>query len=112
MVQTCFSLVGEFHTECALRAGREAIRLGVHPRGGYGGRRRHIAEQGGSISDMGEWGIIAALTGGCRPGRDMVGIGDDAAVVGAPSGSVVAAVDFLLEGRHFRGTGRAPTTSG
>jgi thiamine-monophosphate kinase len=31
-----------------------------------------------------------------------VGIGDDAAVVGAPSGSVVAAVDLLLEGRHFR----------
>jgi thiamine-monophosphate kinase len=31
-----------------------------------------------------------------------VGIGDDAAVVGAPSGSVVATVDFLLEGRHFR----------
>ena len=31
-----------------------------------------------------------------------VGIGDDAAVVRAPSGSVVAAVDLLLEGRHFR----------
>jgi thiamine-monophosphate kinase len=31
-----------------------------------------------------------------------VGIGDDAAVVGAPSGSVVAAVDLLLESRHFR----------
>ena len=31
-----------------------------------------------------------------------VGIGDDAAVVAAPSGSVVAAVDLLLEGRHFR----------
>ncbi len=31
-----------------------------------------------------------------------VGIGDDAAVVGTPSGSVVAAVDLLLEGRHFR----------
>lgn len=30
-----------------------------------------------------------------------VGIGDDAAVVAAPSGSVVAAVDMLLEGRHF-----------
>jgi thiamine-monophosphate kinase len=30
-----------------------------------------------------------------------VGIGDDAAVVGTPSGSVVAAVDMLLEGRHF-----------
>jgi len=31
-----------------------------------------------------------------------VGIGDDAAVVGAPSGSVVAAVDLVIEGRHFR----------
>jgi thiamine-monophosphate kinase len=31
-----------------------------------------------------------------------VGIGDDSAVVGAPSGSVVAAVDLLIEGRHFR----------
>ncbi len=30
-----------------------------------------------------------------------VGIGDDAAVVGTPSGNVVAAVDMLLEGRHF-----------
>jgi thiamine-monophosphate kinase len=32
----------------------------------------------------------------------LVGIGDDSAVVGAPSGSVVAAVDLLIEGRHFR----------
>ena len=31
-----------------------------------------------------------------------VGIGDDAAVVSAPSGAVVAAVDLLIEGRHFR----------
>src|SRR5580658_1363099 len=31
-----------------------------------------------------------------------VGIGDDAAVVGTPSGSVVAAVDLVIEGRHFR----------
>jgi thiamine-monophosphate kinase len=31
-----------------------------------------------------------------------VGIGDDSAVVAAPSGSVVAAVDLLIEGRHFR----------
>jgi len=30
-----------------------------------------------------------------------VGIGDDAAVVGVPSASVVAAVDMLIEGRHF-----------
>jgi thiamine-monophosphate kinase len=31
-----------------------------------------------------------------------VGIGDDAAVVTTPSGSVVAAVDQVIEGRHFR----------
>jgi thiamine-monophosphate kinase len=31
-----------------------------------------------------------------------VGIGDDAAVVGTPSGTVVAAVDLVIEGRHFR----------
>lgn len=30
-----------------------------------------------------------------------VGIGDDAAVVTTPSGSVVAAVDMVIEGRHF-----------
>ena len=52
---------------------------------------------------MGEWGVIAALTRRMPAGPlTSVGIGDDAAVVGAPSGSVVAAVDFLLEGRHFR----------
>ena len=46
--------------------------------------------------------MIAALAGRMPPGPlTSVGIGDDAAVVGAPSGSVVAAVDLLLEGRHF-----------
>ncbi len=35
-------------------------------------------------------------------GLTSVGIGDDSAVVAAPSGSVVAAVDMLIEGRHFR----------
>jgi thiamine-monophosphate kinase len=35
-------------------------------------------------------------------GADIVGIGDDAAVVRAPDGRVVATTDLLLEGRHFR----------
>jgi thiamine-monophosphate kinase len=52
---------------------------------------------------VGEWGVIAALAGRMPAGPlTSVGIGDDAAVVGTPSGSVVAAVDLLLEGRHFR----------
>ena len=34
--------------------------------------------------------------------RTLVGIGDDAAVLAAPDGRVVATTDFLIEGRHFR----------
>ncbi len=46
--------------------------------------------------------MIAALAARMPAGPlTSVGIGDDAAVVAAPSGSVVAAVDMLLEGRHF-----------
>jgi thiamine-monophosphate kinase len=55
------------------------------------------------VADLGEWGIIAALRARMPAGRlTSVGIGDDAAVVTAPSGSTVAAVDMLIEGRHFR----------
>ena len=62
-----------------------------------------IAGDNGSVGDLGEWGVIAALRARMPAGRlTSVGIGDDAAVVGAPSGSVVAAVDLVLEGRHFR----------
>jgi thiamine-monophosphate kinase len=32
----------------------------------------------------------------------LTGIGDDAAVLAAPDGRVVATTDFLIEGRHFR----------
>jgi thiamine-monophosphate kinase len=62
-----------------------------------------IAGEDGSVADLGEWGVIAALKARMPAGAlTSVGIGDDSAVVGAPSGSVVAAVDMLIEGRHFR----------
>ena len=62
-----------------------------------------IAGDDGSVADLGEWGVIAALKARMPAGGlTSVGIGDDSAVVGAPSGSVVAAVDLLIEGRHFR----------
>jgi thiamine-monophosphate kinase len=55
-----------------------------------------------SLADLGEWGLIAALAARMPAGpHTSVGIGDDAAVVDAPSGSVVATVDLVLEGRHF-----------
>jgi thiamine-monophosphate kinase len=62
-----------------------------------------IAVEDGSVADLGEWGVIAALRSRMPAGAlTSVGIGDDAAVVTAPSGAVVAAVDMLIEGRHFR----------
>jgi thiamine-monophosphate kinase len=62
-----------------------------------------IAGEDGSVADLGEWGVIAALKARMPAGGlTSVGIGDDSAVVGTPSGSVVAAVDLLIEGRHFR----------
>ncbi len=62
-----------------------------------------IAGEERSVADLGEFGVIAALRARMPAGPlTSVGIGDDAAVVGAPSGRVVAAVDLLIEGRHFR----------
>jgi thiamine-monophosphate kinase len=62
-----------------------------------------IADEEGSVADLGEWGVIAALKARMPAGAlTTVGIGDDSAVVTTPSGSVVAAVDMLIEGRHFR----------
>ncbi|HLH59929.1 MAG TPA: thiamine-phosphate kinase [Streptosporangiaceae bacterium] len=57
----------------------------------------------GSIGDLGEFGLISAMADRMTPGPGtIVGIGDDAAVLAAPDGRVVATTDFLLEGRHFR----------
>ncbi|MFC5186137.1 thiamine-phosphate kinase [Actinomadura harenae] len=55
-----------------------------------------------SIGDLGEFGLIRRVTG--RPmGPDvLLGPGDDAAVIAAPDGRVVATTDVLVEGRHFR----------
>ena len=132
MVQTCFTLVGSFSGELWCSAVRVRLHERMHvpwhggPRftrsfarpltgrltawlglavrktcavGGGG----EIAGEEGSVADLGEWGVIAALKARMPAGPlTSVGIGDDSAVVAAPSGSVVAAVDLLIEGRHFR----------
>ncbi len=56
-----------------------------------------------TVSDLGEFGLIAALAARLpqAPGT-LVGIGDDAAVLAAPDGRVVASTDLLVEDRHFR----------
>ena len=67
----------------------------------------------GSVAQVGEFGLIEALAARLPAApAATVGIGDDSAVLGTPEGNVVAAVDFLLEGRHFRrdwSTGIAPS---
>jgi thiamine-monophosphate kinase len=57
----------------------------------------------GVLADLGEFGLIRAITARFPPAPGLlVGPGDDAALVAAPDGRVVATTDLLLEGRHFR----------
>jgi thiamine-monophosphate kinase len=52
---------------------------------------------------MGEFGLIARITRRLTQGAGVeLGPGDDAAVLRAPDGRVVATSDLLVEGRHFR----------
>jgi thiamine-monophosphate kinase len=60
-------------------------------------------EDSQTLAEVGEFGLITALSSWLPPGPGtLVGIGDDAAVLATPDGRVVATTDFLLEGRHFR----------
>ena len=55
------------------------------------------------VADLGEFGLISAITARLPQGGGvLVGPGDDAAVVAAPDGRVVATTDLLVENRHFR----------
>ena len=66
-------------------------------------RRHYRSQDRQTLAALGEFGLIDALSAWLPPGpRTLVGIGDDAAVLAAPDGRVVATTDFLLEGRHFR----------
>lgn len=56
-----------------------------------------------TVSDAGEFGLIARVTAGLETAPStLLGPGDDAAVVAAPDGRVVVSTDLLIEGRHFR----------
>ncbi len=57
----------------------------------------------GTISDLGEFGLIQRITAGAGAAKAVIlGPGDDTAIVAAPDGRVVITTDLMVEGRHFR----------
>ncbi|GAA4675997.1 thiamine-phosphate kinase [Pseudonocardia yuanmonensis] len=56
-----------------------------------------------ALATIGEFGLIERVTRDrAQPPATLLGPGDDAAVVAQPDGRVVACVDVLVEGVHFR----------
>jgi thiamine-monophosphate kinase len=61
------------------------------------------AHAAGSVGALGEFGLVDAVVSRFATTADvLLGPGDDAALVAAPDGRVVATTDLLVEGRHFR----------
>ena len=81
----------ERHGEFTLPEAREIVRTGPTP-----SVSRHGA---------GEWDFLAEIraagVAGSGRGSGVLGIGDDAAVLAAPAGRVVASVDAMVDGVHF-----------
>jgi thiamine-monophosphate kinase len=62
-----------------------------------------LSETSPTLAGLGEFGLIARVTTGRRqPASTVLGPGDDAAVVAAPDGRVVACTDVLVDRVHFR----------
>ena len=56
-----------------------------------------------TISDLGEFGLIDAVTAGRSDAPQvLIGPGDDAAQVATPGGSILISTDTMVSGRHFR----------
>jgi thiamine-monophosphate kinase len=61
------------------------------------------SETDGTLAGVGEFGLITRVTRGrVQPATTLLGPGDDAAVVAAPDGRVVACTDVLVDTVHFR----------
>lgn len=62
-----------------------------------------VGETNPTLAETGEFGLIDRVTAGRRqPAGTLLGPGDDAAVVAAPDGRVVACTDTAVEGVHWR----------
>ncbi|WP_034273516.1 thiamine-phosphate kinase [Haloechinothrix halophila] len=57
----------------------------------------------GTVAEIGEFGLIDSVTRHrSQPEHTLLGPGDDAAIVAAPDGKVVASTDMLVQNVHFR----------
>lgn len=66
-------------------------------------RYRTRGESDISVSDAGEFGLIARIRARLRPSLHvLIGPGDDGAVVSSPDGRAVITTDLLVDGVHFR----------
>lgn len=58
---------------------------------------------GATLADLGEFGLVEAITSRFTQGeRVLLGPGDDAALVAVPDRRVVVSTDLLVDTRHFR----------
>ncbi len=70
------------------------------------------APSGQTLAELGEFGLIAEITAGVELATDvLVGPGDDGAVL-LTDGQVVASVDCLIEGVHFKTSWSGPIEIG
>ncbi|WP_232662355.1 thiamine-phosphate kinase [Pseudonocardia sp. TRM90224] len=61
------------------------------------------SETSGTLAGIGEFGLIARFTASRKQSPEtLLGPGDDAAIIAAADGRVVASTDVLVEGVHFR----------
>ncbi len=77
--------------------------VNIDPTDGAGTDLGRDRDAGPTVAELGEFAVIDRVVAGrVQPETTLLGPGDDAAVVRAADGRVVASSDMLVQDRHFR----------